>query len=265
MKEERKEMELTPEEAKACSRAGWAHILPFVAWLTLMVWLGDPSGVNYAIRTVVCGVLLLVLRPWKWYPKFNWKNLPAAIGVGVFIFLVWVGFESAWMLEHAPRVAGWYDRLFVDFTHPFKTRELFALPSGKMVPYETLTEGPFKGLHVYNPSVTGWILFAVHMLGTSVVIAVIEEFFFRGLVYRWMFGSPFYKVDPGRLNWGILLMISVFFGVEHVEWMAGIICGIAYGLLYIKTRDIWAAIWAHGITNFLLGWYVVKVGAYQFW
>jgi len=47
--------------------------------------------------------------------------------------------------------------------------------------------------------------------------------------------------------------------------MAGIVCGLAFGLLYIKTQDIWATIIAHGTTNFLLGLYVIKYNAYQFW
>ena len=33
----------------------------------------------------------------------------------------------------------------------------------------------------------------------------------------------------------------------------------------IKTKDIWAAIIAHGVTNFLLGWYVIVFDAYQYW
>ena len=134
-----------------------------------------------------------------------------------------------------------------------------------MAPYEVISEGEHAGLHVYDPRVTGWLNFWIHMFGTSVVIAVIEEFFFRGFLYRWMLGSPFYRIDAGRLHWPMLITISVFFGIEHFEWMAGIVCGIAFGLLYIKTRDIWAAIIAHGTTNFLLGLYVIYFDAYQFW
>ena len=258
-------VELTPEEDRENSWAVIAHVMPFVIWLTLMIWLGDPSGGKYAIRSVVGAGLLLALRPWRWYPPLKLKNIPLALGVGVLIFFVWVGFESAWMMKHFPFVVEWYDKLFVDFTKPLKVRELFEMADGRMVPYEVFAEGEHVGRHVYDPQVTGWVNFWIHMFGTSVVIAVIEEFFFRGFLYRWMLGSPFFKVDAGKLKWGMLCVISIFFGIEHVEWLAGIICGIAFGLLYIKTEDIWAAILAHGTTNFLLGLYVVKYGAYQFW
>ena len=80
-----------------------------------------------------------------------------------------------------------------------------------------------------------------------------------------MQGSPFFTVDAGKLHWPMLLLVSVFFSVSHFEWGAAIVCGLAFGLLYIKTRDIWAAIIAHGTTNFLLGLYVIKYNAYQFW
>lgn len=261
---ENKRVVLTPEEERENNRAVLAHILPFAIWLTMMVWFDDPAW-NYNARTIGGLIILAYFRPWKWYPRLNPRNIPVALLVGVFIFLVWVGLETPWMVENAPAVTEWYDRLFVDLTKPFKLRELFALPDGTMVPYEVIDEGEHAGLHVYHPAVTGWVHFAVHMFGTSVIIAVIEEHFYRGFLYRWMLGSPFFKIDAGLLNWRMLLLISLFFCVSHFEWGAAIICGICFGLLYIKTQDIWAAIIAHGVTNFLLGLYVIKYNGYQFW
>ena len=264
---EKERVELTPEEERDNTKAIIAHVAPFVIWLTLMQLLGDPCGWKYAARTLAGAGLLLALRPWRWnYPRLNLKNIPLAIGVGIFIFIVWVGFETPWMANHAPGVTEWYDKLFVNITAPLQTRELHELPNdGGMVPYEFIEEGEFAGLHVYDPRVTGWPLFWLHMFGTSIVIAIIEEFFFRGFLYRWMLGTPFFKIDPGKLHWPMLLVISLFFAIEHNEWMAGFICGLTFGLLYIKTRDIWATIIAHGTTNFILGLYVIKFGAYQFW
>ena len=265
MSEKRKPVELTPEEERENTKAVLVHIIPFAAWLTLMVWMGDPAGWKYGVRSLVGLGLILAFRPWRWYPPMKFRNIPAALGVGVLIFIVWVGFEAPWVSENLPLVTEWYDRLFVDLTQPFKLRELNDIGGGVMAPYEVIKEGEHAGLHVYNPKVTGWLNFWIHMFGTPVVIAVIEEFFYRGFLYRWMLGSPFFKLDPGRLHWPTLILISLFFSVTHFEWGAAVICGIAFGLLYIKTRDIWAAIIAHGTTNFLLGLYVIYVDAYQFW
>ena len=261
---EKKVVVLTPEEQQENSKAVIAHVIPFAIWLTLMVWFDNPVW-GYAARSIGGMIMLAVFRPWRWYPKLNWKNVPVAIGVGIFILIVWVGLESPWVVKSAPGITEWYDRLFVDLMHPFKTRELFDNGQGVMLPYEVLNSGPHAGFHEYNPIASGWLVFAIHMFGTTVFIAIIEEFFFRGFLYRWMQGSPFYKIDSGKLHWPMLLLISAFFAVEHNEWGAAVICGLAYGLLYIKTRDIWASIIAHGTTNFLLGLYVVKFDAYQFW
>jgi len=263
MTKDRRRIELTPEEDRENTIATLAHILPFALWLTMMVWLDNPVW-NYNARTIGGVLLLVIFRPWRWYPRLKLKNVPVAIAVGVLIFIVWVGFETPWMVKHAPAVSKLYDRLFVDLMNPFKLRETY--PAGDvMVPYEVIEEGEHAGLHVYDPKVTGWTNFWIHMFGTSVVIAIIEEFFYRGFLYRWMMGSPFFKLSLRNLQWSVLLLVSVFFSVSHIEWGAAIVCGIAYGLLVIKTGDIWASIIAHGTTNFLLGLYVIKYNAYQFW
>jgi CAAX prenyl protease-like protein len=103
------------------------------------------------------------------------------------------------------------------------------------------------------------------LAGSAFVIAIIEEFFWRGFLYRWMLGRFFLDVDHGKMSMAMLLVVSLIFGLEHARWLAGIIAGLAYGLLYIKTRDIWAASIAHVITNMLLGEYVLITGSYAFW
>ena len=256
--------DLNEKEEKNNSRAVLAHVIPFVIWLTMMVWFDDPSW-NYNARTLGGIILLFFYKPWKWYSKFNICNLPYALIAGIFIFFIWIGFESPLVISNFPIITEWYDKIFVDLSEPFKTRELYDRGDGVFVPFMVIEEGVHRGLHVYDPKVTGWMSFTIHMIGTSVIIAVIEEFFYRGFAYRWMQGSPFFEIDAGRLHWRLLAIISIFFAVSHIECGAAFIFGLVYGFLYIKTKDIWAAIIAHGTTNFLLGWYVIIFDAYQYW
>lgn len=223
------------------SKAVVAHVVPFVAWIFLMHMLGDPSGTTYAIRTALCVLLFLFLRPWRWYPSLNIRNLPLAFVVGVAVCVVWVFPESPWMPEP---LRNFYMKYLV---LPF-----FRMP-------EPLTE------FIYAPEVCGWQLSLARLAGSAFVIAIIEEFFWRGFLYRWMLGRFFLDVDHGRMSVAILLMVSVVFGFEHARWLAGIVAGLAYGWLYIKTRDIWAASFAHVVTNLLLGEYVLATGSYAFW
>ena len=217
--------------------------MPFAAWLVLMAAPGLPPAWNYALRTVVCLVLFMWLCPSRGYARLRIRNLPSAFLVGVAVFAVWVLPESPWM-ERWPALRDLYLRWAV-------------LPLGTMP--APLTVFPFA------PEVCGWLLALVRLAGSVLVIAPIEEFFWRGLVYRWLIGKEFTQIDLGTLRWPILLAVSVCFGLEHDRWLVGIMAGLAYGLLMIRTRDIWAAVAAHGVTNFLLGLYVLAMGAYRFW
>jgi len=167
------------------------------------------------------------------------------------VFVFWVGLESEFFKSACPQISEFYERWFVDMLRFGKLREPIELGE--------------SGLHHYDPRATGWTLFWIHMLGTTLVIGAIEEFMFRGFLYRWMQGSPFFKKDIGVLNNGMCILVAVLFALEHREWFMGFLCGLLYTWLMVRTRDIWAAVWAHALTNGLLGWYAVHTGAYWFW
>ncbi len=223
-----------------------AHVAPFAAWLALMHFLDLPqlpAAWAYAIRAGLCVALLLVCRPWRWYAPPALRHVPLAVGVGLFVLVAWVGLEGPWM-DAAPGVREAYQRWLV-------------LPLGGLRELDEATP--------YAPGVCGWPLAIMRLLGSGLVIALIEEFFWRGFVYRWMSGKDFTQVDPGRLTWVPFLLTAVVFASEHAELGAGLVAGLAYGWLYLRTRDIWAATLAHMVTNLLLGAYVLATGQYFFW
>jgi CAAX prenyl protease-like protein len=53
--------------------------------------------------------------------------------------------------------------------------------------------------------------------------------------------------------------------VEHSLWAAGILAGLAYGWLYMKTNNLWVPILAHAVTNGMLGLWVLHTGQWTFW
>jgi hypothetical protein len=233
-------------EARLLERAAWAHALPFILWIFLMKMLGDPSGWNYAVRTAVCLAGFLVLRPWRGYAPPRLVYAFPALAVGFAVFVLWVLPESGWTARHAP------------VAHEFYRRWLVGLwPPGRLP--EPPTSLP------YAPEVAGWSFALIRLAGSAFVIATIEEFFWRGFIYRWLQDRDWLRLDPGRFDARAFVLTALVFGLEHEQWFAGILAGAAYGWLYIRTRDIWAAVAAHGITNYLLGWYVLATGAYHFW
>lgn len=221
----------------------WSHVLPFVAWLFVMQMLGDPAGWKYALRTVLCLGFFIYLRPWRWYTKLDLKNVPLALGIGVAVFFVWIFVETDFM-SRWPAVQEGY--LLVLTQPPWKIAEI------------NISDA-------YAPQTCGWPLTIMRILGSAGVIAIIEEFFWRGFVYRWAISADFLKTDLGTWDPKIFFLVALFFGLEHHRWFVGIIAGIAYGWMVIRTKDVWAAALAHALTNFLLGLYVVWADKYVFW
>lgn len=220
-----------------------AHIAPFVAWLFLMQMLGDPAGWKYAVRAVLSLGLFLGLRPWRWYGAPRMRGMLLAVPAGVFVFAIWVLPESPWM-GRVPALQEFYLRWAV-------------------MPFGALPE-PVEATP-YAPAVCGWALTLVKLAGSAFVIAVIEEFFWRGFIYRWMLARDFRSVDPGTLHIGMLVGVSLVFGFEHYRWLAGFMAGLVYAGVMIRTRDLGSACVAHVVTNLLLGIYVVATGSWQFW
>lgn len=207
---------------------------------------GLSAAWQYAIRTAVCGALFLAFRPWRWYPRLSLRHVPLSLLIGVFIFFVWVGPESETMGRIAPTLKALYVKYCVGFLG-LVSRDVPEIPP-------------------YSPAVCGWPLAIVRLIGSAFVIAFIEEFAFRGFLYRWAIrGDNFLKIDPGTVDGTMFLLVAATFALEHNEWVAGLVCGLAYGWLFIQTRDIWAAGLAHMTTNLLLALYVFKTGQWQFW
>ena len=66
---------------------------------------------------------------------------------GIFIF-IWIGFESPLVISNFPIITEWYDKIFVDLSEPFKTRELYDRGDGIFVPFMVIEEG-FIGVCMY--------------------------------------------------------------------------------------------------------------------
>ena len=252
-------------KAKLMTWATFCHAAPFVMWIGIMA-LADmmsflPGKVDedgevsagvisaagmYAVRTLLCVAAMFILRPWRWYPKLKKQNIVPALVLGLVVFLFWVGFETQFFKSLAPGLADLYERYCVDWKHLGELRK-------------TAEEFP------YAPSVSGWSLAIVRLIGSAFVIAVIEEFFWRGYLLRTIKTPDFLDLDIGYYNPKIFLIVALVFGLQHTEFAVGILTGLAYGYFYLIKRDIWAVAIAHVTTNLVLGIYVLLTGYWWFW
>lgn len=215
------------------------HVSPFVAWV-LVMQLPLPDPVHYLVQTAVTLGVLAWARPWRYYGGTGWRVQGLACLVGIGVFVVWVGPESAWLNA----LTG--------------TRDAY-------LRYAVRGAASPPGPSPYAPDQCGWAISLLRLAGSAFVIAVAEEYFWRGFLLRWMKGSPFLAVEPSTIGWCVLVAGSVVFGLEHSRWLVGVLAGLAFGWLYLRTRDLSAAITAHVTTNLLLGLYVLGTGRYGFW
>ena len=222
--------------------AAWRHVAPFLVWVVVMSLPVTDLAIRYAIQAGAAVIVLAWVRPWRYYTAVSLRFQPWAVLVGAVVCAIWVLPESPWMRSY-PGIQELYYRL--------------AVRGG-----DAVSPG---GVNPYAPGQCGWWLTAVRLTGSAFVISLAEEYFWRGFLMRWMQGRPFTAINPGHVGWGVILVCSIVFGLEHSRWAAGIAAGLAYGLLYSRTRDLGAAITAHVTTNLLLGLYVLFTGAYAFW
>lgn len=110
-----------------------------------------------------------------------------------------------------------------------------------------------------------WTLVAMRLFGAAVVVPVMEELFWRSFILRWIAQREFLRLVPAAAGLRALLASSLVFGVEHDLWLAGILAGLVYGGLYMRSASLWPPVAAHALTNLLLGLWVVATGSWRFW
>jgi CAAX prenyl protease-like protein len=139
-------------------------------------------------------------------------------------------------------------------------------------PYYPKIEVMFKGGHPWNPmqqfgqrSAAGWFFVAVRTFGSALIVPPIEEAFFRSFLYRYLVRIKFETMPLNCFHAVSFVGTALLFGFAHYQWIAGIICGMAYQWLVIRKNRLGDAMTAHAITNFLLGVWIVWMKDWKFW
>ena len=109
------------------------------------------------------------------------------------------------------------------------------------------------------------LLMATRVMGAALVVPLMEELFWRSFLMRWIHNQHFLSVNPTQVGVLALLVSSALFAIEHTEWFAGLIAGLAYGLLYIRSGKIWMPIIAHAVPNGILGVWIIYTSNWHYW
>lgn len=105
----------------------------------------------------------------------------------------------------------------------------------------------------------------VRFIGLALVVPVIEEFFIRGFLMRFVMARDWWKVPFGQVTMTAVVVGTVFPMLSHpAELLAAAVWFSMVTWLMVRTRNIWDCVAAHMVTNFLLGVYVVTTGEWYF-
>ncbi len=148
-----------------------------------------------------------------------------AIGTGLAVFLVWINFDEGWAIM-----------------------------------------GPTRG---FDPTGRdGGIdltLASLRWAELALVVPVIEELFWRSFLLRWLDAREFSAADPRRASPRAFALTAVLFASEHSLWFAGLIAGLLFNWVYIRTGNLWVPIASHAITNGALGIWVLATRSWHLW
>jgi len=210
--------------------------LPFAAYL-LFIALADvlPAGGLtawrwlYAAKIAAVAALLWAYR--RHYVELARFDLGArlaavAVAVGLLVFALWISLDAAWM--------------------------------------QIGTAAGFDPRHADSGAID-WPLALVRIAGAALVVPVMEELFWRSFLLRWLHSVDFLALAPARVGVKALAISVLLFGVEHNLWFAGVVAGLAYSLLYMRSGSLWATVVAHGVTNGALGIWVLATGNWHYW
>lgn len=217
-------------------------VLPFALFLILTSFEGTAEEQGwytgfYTLKIAVVTVALVFCR--SAFPNFSTRGLLLGSVLGVVGTVVWVAL--AWLDLEA------------------MLRDV--LPTWIMA-------GPRAGFNPFGEDglTLGAILFvAVRLIGLAIIVPLMEELFWRGFTIRYLTDANFRKVPYGEFTFFAFAFVTLAFMLVHTEWTAALVWGAAINLLLYQTKNLWACIAMHAVTNALLGAYILSTGNWQLW
>jgi CAAX prenyl protease-like protein len=183
-----------------------------------------------------------------------------AIRVAITLLLLWRAWPSirAWL----GKATWWVPILGVILVVPWVWLSLLQR-EGKWITGDTGRVG-FDPVEFYGDDVGSlWAYYLLRGLGLIVVVPIVEEFFLRGFLLRFVIRENFWNVPFGTVSGAVLATCALYaVGSHPAEAVAAVVWFFAVTWVCWKTRQPIDAITVHAATNLALGLYVIKTGAW---
>ena len=260
----------TPHSAlptSALSRHPWlTFLLPFIVYMAAGSFEPSPPrvregvplidapnslGIRYAHYPLVytakialtIAAMLFVLPG---YRQFPFRISLLAIAVGLVGGVLWIAICNLRLEEHLVEWLG---------------------PNSRIIGWLGLAPRP-----AYNPldqlaATPAWAytFLAIRFVGLALIVPVIEEFFLRGFLMRYLVRDTWWEVPFGDVTTAAIVVGTLFPVLYHPEKLAALVWFSLVTWLMVRTRNIWDCVAAHAVTNLMLGIYVVTYGQWRLW
>jgi hypothetical protein len=193
---------------------------------------GKIGALEYPIQVAALTAILIVFS--RRAIDFRIRNAFGSILLGIVVFLLWIGPDAL--------IPGWR-------SHWLFSNDLVGVPGSTIAP--------------------GWrndvSVLIFRTIKAAVLVAIIEELFWRSFLMRWLIKPDFERVGPGTYNFQAFWIVAALFALEHGSyWEVGLIAGALYGWWMVHTKSLGDAILAHGVTNLILCVYAIRYGQWQY-
>ncbi len=101
--------------------------------------------------------------------------------------------------------------------------------------------------------------FLLRLASYVLLVPVVEELAFRGYLMRRLSHADWGSLPPRQSTMVAWLLSSLVFGLLHPHWVGAALAGALYGLVYLRSGSLIAAIVAHALTNALLALYALVI------
>jgi CAAX prenyl protease-like protein len=194
----------------------------------------------YALKIGLTIAAMIFVLPG--YREFSFRISPLAVGVGVVGVVIWIGLCR------------------LDLEHRYLQPLLEKIGLGGFI--GSGTRAGFNPLEqLKDQPLWAWTFLAIRFLGLAMVVPIIEEFFLRGFVMRFVMEREWWKTPFGTVNrMAIVVGTLVPLCTHPGELLAAAVWFSMVTWLMLRTKNIWDCIAAHAVTNLLLGIYVVTIG-----
>jgi uncharacterized protein len=213
-----------------------AYVAPFAVFLALMAvqsaW-PVPALYDQVLRIGIVGLVIVLASRSVLDFRVRYWGLTVAAGVGIF---------ALWVVP---------DLLFPGYRH-----SIF---------FENGLMGKVSSSLSAEARESAAVI-VLRVVRAMVVVPIAEELFWRGWLMRWLIGADVREMPLGKYAASSFWIVALLFAAEHGPyWDVGLVAGVIFNGLMVRTRSMGDLILSHAIANGCLCAYVLGTGKWEYW